>query len=111
MPQSRRAKALDFTPAVKAKIWERDGECCVLCGRWVPVSCANAHFVAQSQNGLGIEQNGLTLCPDDHHKYDNSDQRKIIRPKLWAHLKRHYPGLKETDLCYHKYPFKEVTHV
>lgn len=103
MPKSRRAKALDFTPAVKAKIYERDGECCVLCDRWVPACCANAHFVAQSQNGLGIEQNGLTLCSECHTKYDNSEHRKTIRPKLWTYLKLKYPRLEEKDLYYSKH--------
>ena len=96
---NRRTKALEITRSVKERVFERDG-CCVLCGsnRGLP----NAHFIARSQGGLGIEQNILTLCPECHRRYDNTAERKEIRELLRAYLIRKYPDWNEKNLYYKK---------
>ena len=101
--KSRRTKALEIPPAVKAAVWERDNERCVICERWVPVFFANAHFVAKSQNGLGVEQNILTLCDDCHRTFDNTVERPILREALRRYLMSKYPDWDESKLYYKKY--------
>lgn len=96
----KRTKALQPIPAVKAAVYERDGGCCILCGRpGDPV----AHFIPRSQGGLGVEQNILTLCYLCHRLYDESSQRRAIREELRGYLQGKYPNWDETGLIYQKY--------
>ena len=94
----KRTKALQIPPEVKRRVLERD-ECCVLCGRRGE---PNAHFIARSQGGLGIEQNIVTLCYKCHQDYDNSPLRRIIREQLREYLKSKYPDWDESTLYYKK---------
>lgn len=97
---SKRAKALDIPKSVKDRVWERDGEHCIICG-----SChaaPNAHFIARSQGGLGIEQNIVTLCGDCHREYDNSEKRPVLRIMIRNYLLTKYPGMEEKDNYYRK---------
>lgn len=87
---------------VKETVYERDRCRCVVCGRYVPESCASAHYIARSHLGLGIEENIVTLCPECHRNYDNSVWREEIKPILRAHLMYHYPDWDESKLIYHK---------
>ncbi len=96
---SRRTKALAIPKSVKDRVYERDKGRCILCGRpGVP----NAHFIARSQSGLGIEQNVVTLCPDCHADYDQSPLRKEYREMIRAYLRRQYPDWDESKLIYRK---------
>lgn len=96
----KRTKALQPTKQVKARVYERDGGCCVLCGRpGDPV----AHYRARSQGGLGIEENILTLCHACHLKYDQSDCRAVLRDELRRYLQYCYPEWDENKLSYQKY--------
>lgn len=95
-----RTKALDISPAVKRAVWERDGHHCIICGRHD--AAPNAHFIARSQGGLGIEQNIVTLCLDCHSKYDNSEARKGYRIAIRHYLMSKYPDWDERDLYYKK---------
>ena len=60
-------KAMDFNRKAKVSISERDSidgwPCCVYCGAAAPAPLAwsNAHFIARSQGGLGIPENGLMI--------------------------------------------------
>lgn len=99
---SKRTKALQIPPEVKRAVWERDGQCSVLSGVWVPVCCACCHFVGKAQGGLGIEQNIVTLTPEEHRKYDQTDERKAIRETLMAYLMRRYAEWDERKLYYSK---------
>ena len=99
---SKRSKALDIPVHVRRAVYARDFECCVLCGIHVELACANAHFVARSQSGLGIEENVLTLCPACHRKYDQTDERKAIREVLKAYLVKRYAEWDERKLYYSK---------
>ena len=62
----------------------------------------NAHYIPRSHGGLGIARNIVTLCPDCHRAYDQSDQRSTYRQMIWAHLMAFYPDMREEDLIYRK---------
>lgn len=98
--KSLRAKECNFTKAVKAAVFERDGGRCVLCGsnQGVP----NAHFIPRSQGGLGVEENGLTLCLDCHNRYDNGSGREETEARLEEYLKSKYSDWDKQKLYYKK---------
>lgn len=95
-----RTKALDIPKEVKAAVWERDNRCCVLCGN--PQASPNAHFIARSHGGLGIEKNIVTLCARCHRDYDQSPARSYIRTEIKHYLSIKYHDWKEEDLIYQK---------
>ena len=98
--KSKRTKACEIPSKVKARVWERDHQLCVLCGR---VGSPVAHFIPRSHNGKGIEQNIVTLCPECHRDYDNSERRPELRKKLRAYLMAKYPDWNEEKLTYRKW--------
>ena len=100
---SKRSKACERTKKVKEKVWKRDNEHCVICGKWVPVSCANAHYIKRSQGGLGIEQNIVTMCPECHYEEDFGQDTELYEDKIKTYLKRKYKDWKEENLYYRKY--------
>ena len=73
---SKRSKSCEISKKVKEKVWIRDNKRCICCKSYVPITCANAHFIPRSKSGLGIEQNIITLCLDCHRNFDNSDKRQ-----------------------------------
>ena len=95
---SKRTKALAIPKEVKARVWERDGGCCVYCGS--PLAAPVAHYIARSHGGLGIEENILTLCDACHRRYDQSVKRKELRAFFRGYLKKMYPGWDEAELIY-----------
>lgn len=101
-------KAQDFDKHTKAAISKRDSidgwPCCVYCGLAAPAPLAwsNAHFIARSQGGLGIPENGLTLCPVCHGRYDHTIEREYMRDYLRGYLKEHYENWSEDALTYRK---------
>ena len=97
--KSKRTKALDISPEVKAAVAERDGGRCVLCGR---PGAPNAHFIPRSQGGLGIEENVVTLCIECHNRYDNGAFRAQTEAELEAYLRRLYPDWSREKLYYRK---------
>lgn len=105
-------KARDFDRKTKIAIAERDSidgwPCCVFCGIPAPseLSYSNAHYIARSQGGLGIEQNGLTLCPICHRKYDQTTARMEMREFFREYLKEHYEDWSEEALIYRKGEFQ-----
>ena len=96
----KRTKALSIPKAVKDKVWERDGRCCVWCG--TAYAAPEAHFIARSQGGLGIEENILTLCRECHRKYDQTKYRKIMRDFFEEYLKSKYPDWDKSNLIYRR---------
>lgn len=46
---SKRSKACDISSKVKEAVWNRNSQKCIYCGKWVPKTCANAHFIKRSQ--------------------------------------------------------------
>lgn len=101
-------KAMDFDRKAKVAIAERDSidgwPCCVFCGLAAPAPLAwsNAHFIARSQGGLGIPENGLTLCPCCHSRYDQTDGREEMRGYFREYLREHYEEWSEDALTYKK---------
>lgn len=94
-------KACEFPPGVKAAIYERDGGRCVICGA---PGAPNAHYIPRSQLGLGIVENGVTLCASCHRKYDHTGMRTAYGKIIRQHLDRFYPGFPDEDRVYHKLP-------
>ena len=104
-------KARDFNRQAKEAISERDSidgwPCCVFCGLAAPTPLAwsNAHFIARSQGGLGVPENGLTLCPACHGRYDQTTSRAEMREYFREYLREHYEGWSEEALIYRKGDF------
>ena len=98
----KQTKACAIPREVKEKVWERDQGRCVLCGRSYG-AFPNAHYIARSHGGLGIEENIVTLCIPCHHAYDNSERRPEIREELRKYLQSQYYGWDEKNLVYTKY--------
>jgi 5-methylcytosine-specific restriction endonuclease McrA len=99
MAKSRRTKALEISSVVKQRVFERDGWC-VWCGKQ---GQPNAHFIARSHGGLGIEENILTLCSECHRRYDQSTDRQKMREYFKSYLMSKYPDWDESKLIYKKY--------
>ena len=103
-------KARDFDRKAKEAISDRDSiygwPCCVWCGLAAPAPLvwSNAHFISRAQGGLGIPENGLTLCPQCHRRYDQSAQRQEMRAFFREYLESKYPGWNEDELIYRKRP-------
>jgi len=97
----KQTKACNISPKVKSKVWERDNHQCILCGN--PQAMPNAHYIARSHGGLGIEQNITTLCLKCHNAYDNTAERPIIKEQIKSYLKSKYPDWDESKLTYSKY--------
>ncbi|WP_419196147.1 HNH endonuclease [Caproiciproducens galactitolivorans] len=97
----KQTKACDISPIVKNKVWERDGHQCILCGS--PIAMPNAHYIPRSHGGLGIEENIVTLCLCCHDKYDNSQERKLLKNEIKDYLRSKYPTWDESKLRYRKW--------
>lgn len=99
-----RIKAVQIPPQVKKKVAERDSfdghPCCILCGS--PSGIPEAHIIPRSQNGLGIEENIVTLCRKCHRDYDQSDRRDEIRAELIHYIKSKYPDWSIEKVTYRK---------
>ena len=95
-------KACDIPYSVKQKVWERDHGRCVICGTSRMVS-PNAHYIARSHMGLGIEQNIVCLCLGCHCDYDNGSRREEYGAAIRRYLKTKYRGWDESKLVYRKY--------
>ena len=106
-------KARDFDRKAKISIAERDSingwPCCVHCGKPAPATgdntpliWSNAHFIGRAQMGKGTPENGLTLCPGCHRRYDQSTERSAMRELFREYLKSKYPGWDESKLYYKK---------
>lgn len=101
-------KAREFDRKAKENIAERDSfdgwPCCVRCGSAAPdrLAWSNAHFISRAQGGLGIPENGLTLCSRCHREYDQTTQREELRNFFREYLKSKYPDWDETKLYYKK---------
>ena len=102
-------KARSIPKAVKLRVAERDSidgwPCCVFCGAAAPAKLAwsNAHYIARSQGGLGIPENGLTLCPACHRQYDQTTARGEMRGFFREYLQECYmEEWSEEALIYRK---------
>ena len=100
MAKHRMTKACEISKETKEIVFARDGEVCVYCqsNHGLP----NAHFIPRSHGGLGTERNILTLCPNCHHDFDNTDKRQHMKAYFRGYLKTKYPDWKEEELYYRK---------
>lgn len=94
--------------SIKEIVAERDSfdgwPCCVLCGRPAPerLAYSNAHYISRAQNGRGVPENIVTLCPECHRRYDQTTDRQQLKAELKQYLKECYPGWDEEQLIYKK---------
>lgn len=100
MAKHKMTKACEISKETKEAVYERDGGRCVYCqsNKGLP----NAHFIPRSHGGLGIEENILTLCPNCHHDFDNTDNRQHMKEYFRGYLKAKYHGWEEKNLYYRK---------
>lgn len=98
---SKRSKVCDIPPLVKQIVYERDEHRCIVCGS--NQGQPNAHYIARSHGGLGIEQNIITMCRQCHDNYDHTIQREEIGNIIQAYLKSKYDDWNEQDLIYNKW--------
>lgn len=97
--KSKRTKALEIPKAVKRRVEERDEGICIICGR---PGFPNAHFIARSHGGLGIEENIVTLCSGCHRRYDQSTDRTAIGTAIADYLRGCYTDWDPVNLVYRK---------
>lgn len=96
----KQTRATAISKAVKDRVWERDGHCCVYCGS--PYANPEAHFIPRSLGGLGIEENLLTLCRRCHRRFDETSDRLRMRRYFEMYLRSIYPEWDEKKLKYRK---------
>lgn len=95
----KRTKACSIKAAVKKKVEERDGHCCIFCCRR---GKGEAHVISRAHGGLGIEQNLVTACRECHHALDNSLSRPVMLEIAKQHLKAFYPDWSADAVIYKK---------
>ena len=99
---SKRSKACEISPKVKEIVWNRDNHRCIICGVYVSIQFANAHYIKRSQGGLGIEQNIVTLCPKCHYEEDFGQNTQEYEDLLKDYLKSKYENWNKEVLIYRK---------
>ena len=105
----KRTKVLQIPRKVKAAVAARDSfgdnpfevsPCCVLCG--TTDALPEAHYIARSSGGLGVEENIVTLCRDCHRRMDQTWERETLRCQVREYLQSKYPNWNESDLIYRR---------
>lgn len=102
--KSKRTKACEISPKVRAAVEKRDSingvPCCIFCGS--SNARGEAHIVRRSQGGLGIPQNILTVCRHCHREFDEGKYREMYMNRAISYMKEHYPDWNISDLVYKK---------
>lgn len=96
----KRTKACEISKKTKLIVYERDGGCCIFCGK---IGLPEAHVIARSHGGLGCPENIITICRKCHEKLDNSTERKKMQFYAINYLKGFYPGWKKEDFIFEKW--------
>lgn len=99
----KQTKATSISKTVKCAVYERDGYRCIICGS--SQGQPNAHYIARSQGGLGVEENIVTLCPSCHREFDQSDKRATYKEFIRNYLMKKYSTWDENKLIYRKWRF------
>lgn len=100
MRKHHRTRATEIPRQVRMTVGVRDNGLCVVCGK---MGIPNAHFIARSQGGLGIEENIVTLCLSCHHEFDNGKNGKWYENIIRKYLQEKYPEWDEKKLIYKKW--------
>lgn len=101
---SKRSRACEISQKVKKEVWLRDNCECIYCHIWVPMTCANAHFIKRSQGGLGIPENVVTLCPQCHYEEDHGLNTQLYEDFIENYLREIYgTNWNIKNLIYKKY--------
>jgi len=98
--KSKRSRACDVLPGVRAKVLERDNGRCILCG--TNYNLTIAHYISRANGGLGIEENLVCLCLCCHHDTDQSIKRSFNILAIKGYLKSIYENWDENKLKYRK---------
>lgn len=98
---SRRTKALSVSSKVKQRIRERDNNCCIFCGKYVPQG-DTMHYISRGAGGRGIEENLALGCRECHMLLDQSTERKKMKLVFKTYLMMLYPHWREENLIYRK---------
>mgnify|MGYP003549053272 FL=1 len=96
----KRTKACEISKKTKLIVYERDGRCCIFCGK---IGLPEAHVIPRSHGGLGCPENIITVCRTCHDKLDNSTERKKMLFFAIKYLKRFYPDWKKENFIFDKY--------
>lgn len=108
-------KLLQFSKETRKHLYERDKGCifCRMNYHMHPKfpNCMECqiidamHFINKSQNGLGIEENGVCGCRYHHHLLDNGNKglRQEMLSIMEEHLKNIYPCWDKSKLVYRKW--------
>lgn len=94
----RMTRACKITQTVREIVYQRDNERCIICGS--NQGLPNAHYIARSHGGLGVEENIVTLCPECHRRYDNGSKRMEYGQIIRRYLQSKYPDWDEQKLIY-----------
>lgn len=70
---SKRSKACEIPQKVKEKVWNRDNRSCIICGKYVDKSYANAHFIKRSQR-----------WSRHRRKYSHIVPRMSLQRRFWS---------------------------
>lgn len=96
----KRTKACEISKKTKLIVYERDGGCCIFCGK---IGLPEAHVIPRSHGGLGCPENIITICRSCHDKLDNSTERKKMLFYAIQYLKWFYPDWKKENFIFDKY--------
>ena len=109
----------EYDQKTRRAIHKRDNECCLFCriGYYLPESpdypgeLQIMHIVPRSQNGMGVEQNGVLGCAYHHREMDNGNKglRGEMLRILEDYMKELYPGWTRESVTIHKHPdYKKI---
>ena len=95
----KRTKACAIPMEVKKRVFERDKERCIFCGRpGEPV----AHIIPRSRGGLGVEQNIITACRECHQAMDNGTYRDAFLNDAIRYIEKVYGEFDREKVTYRK---------
>ena len=97
---SKRSKACDISPKIRAEVYKRDKHCIVCGSTW---NKTVAHFISRAQSGMGIKENLVTLCILCHHEMDNGKNSLEVKEIVKKYLDGLYPNFTDEQRKYNKW--------
>jgi hypothetical protein len=102
---NKRTKALQFDKETTQAIFERDSFSCIVCGS-NQIDVKPHHIKFKSRGGMGVLQNGVTLCRHCHDKSHGKVKdvsQKYMYELFTLYIARIYGEWNETLVVYNKY--------